>query len=143
VKIYIHCDMEGTSGIWRREQVDSSLPQYAQGRALLMADVDAAVAGAFDGGADEVVVCDTHGGGALLIEQMDRRRLQGRRRLAAALRRKGPPAPSSPTYAMAGTLSAFSTISSEFGEWFECKINSTPYGEIGQGSAYAEALRRA
>ncbi len=64
VKIYILCDMEGTSGIWRREQVDSSSPHYKQGQELLMADVNAAIEGAFEGGATEVIACDTHGGGA-------------------------------------------------------------------------------
>jgi D-amino peptidase len=140
MRIYILCDMEGTSGIWRREQVDRSLPEYRQGRALLMADVDAAVAGAFDGGADEVVVGDTHGGGAnFLVEQMDPRpryETPG----------NGSPLPSiegcaglilTGHHAMAGTLNAFLDHTQSSASWFEYKINGTPYGEIGQETAYA------
>ncbi len=68
MKIYLLCDMEGTSGIWRPEQVRWDAPEYAQGRELLMADVNAAVAGAFEGGAAQVVVCDTPGGGFPLLD---------------------------------------------------------------------------
>ena len=74
MKIYILADMEGTSGIWRMEQVQRSSGSYAEGRELLCADVNAAVAGAFDGGATEVVVGDTHGGGPnFILERMDPR----------------------------------------------------------------------
>ena len=50
MKIFIMTDLEGISGISRKEQVDNS-ERYALER--LMADVNAAIRGAFDGGADE------------------------------------------------------------------------------------------
>ena len=59
-KIYIHTDMEGISGIDRAEIVENS-ERYGIER--LMADVNAAVDGAFLGGATHVTVLDSHGGG--------------------------------------------------------------------------------
>jgi len=141
MKIYIMADMEGTSGIWRREQVDSSSPHYAQGREFLIADVNAAIAGAFDGGATEVIACDTHGGGAnFLIEKMDPRAIY-----------ENPcdfsPLPSldesfaglilTGHHAMAGTLNGFLDHTQSSASWFDYKINGESYGEIGQETAYA------
>jgi len=142
VKIYILCDMEGTSGIWRREQVDSSSPHYQQGRELLMGDVNAAVQGVYEGGATEVVVGDTHGGGPnFLIEKMDPRP------------RYETPSEFSPLpsvtaerfdglilmchHAMAGTLNGFLDHTQSSMSWFDYKINGESYGEIGQETAYA------
>jgi len=59
-KIYIHTDMEGISGIDRAEIVEKS-ERYGIER--LMADTNAAIDGAFLGGADHVTVLDSHGGG--------------------------------------------------------------------------------
>jgi D-amino peptidase len=141
MKIYVLCDMEGTSGIWNREQTDRSSPQYEQGRALLMADVDAAAAGAYAGGATEVVVCDTHGnGGNFRIEQMDPRpRYETPSYLS--------PLPSldesfaglilTGHHAMAGTLNGFLDHTQSSMHWFEYRINGQAYGEIGQETAYA------
>ena len=67
MKIFIMTDLEGISGISRKEQVDNS-ERYALER--LMADVNAAVRGAFDGGADEVYVEDGHGGGRNFIKEL-------------------------------------------------------------------------
>lgn len=70
MKIYISADMEGISGINSPEYVrvgDGRL--YAEGRRLLTGDINAAVAGAFEGGADEVIVADMHGGSNNVIAQ--------------------------------------------------------------------------
>ncbi|MBV9278786.1 MAG: M55 family metallopeptidase [Chloroflexi bacterium] len=58
--MYIVVDMEGISGIATIQQVSLGQPEFAEGRRLLAGDVDAAVAGAFDAGAERVVVCDFH-----------------------------------------------------------------------------------
>ncbi len=68
MKVFVHWDMEGVSGLFRREQVwywEPGVPEpvAAEGRQLLIADVNAATAAALAAGADEVVVCDTHHGG--------------------------------------------------------------------------------
>lgn len=76
MKIFMHWDMEGVSGILSREQVwfweAGVRPEVAEeGRRLLIADVNSAVAAALDAGADEVIVCDTHhGGGNIILDQM-------------------------------------------------------------------------
>ena len=77
MKIYISADMEGISGINSPEYVkvaDGRL--YAEGRRLLTGDINAEVAGAFEGGADEVIVADMHGGSNNVIAQeLDERAL--------------------------------------------------------------------
>ena len=62
-KIYIHTDMEGISGIGKGEMVPNDSADYRYCVERLMADANAAVDGAFLGGADRVTVLDSHGGG--------------------------------------------------------------------------------
>lgn len=67
-------DMEGISGIVNRQQVTRGEPEFQEGRRLLAGDVNAAVAGALDGGATRVVVGDIHASQRNLpIEHMDPR----------------------------------------------------------------------
>lgn len=56
-------DMEGVAGISRWEQVMGGEPLYEEGRRLYTEEINAAVRGAFSGGATEVVVMDCHGAG--------------------------------------------------------------------------------
>jgi len=141
MRIYILCDMEGSSGIWRPEQVRPDAPQYVQGRELLLADVNAAIAGAFEGGASQVVVCDTHGGGAhFLLERMDERARYETPTAASAM-------PSldesfaglilTGHHAMAGTLNGFLDHTMDSSRWFCFRINGQPVGEIGMEAAHA------
>ena len=60
MKIFISADMEGATGITAIEQCDRTRPEYAFGRQMQRHDVLAAVRGALDGGADEVIVNDAH-----------------------------------------------------------------------------------
>ena len=60
MQVYIVVDMEGISGIVNIQQVDIREPAFAEGRELLAGDVNAAIAGAFDAGAERVVVSDFH-----------------------------------------------------------------------------------
>ena len=62
-KIYIHTDLEGISGIDRGEMIQEDSPDHRFCIERLMADTNAAVDGAFLGGADHVTVLDSHGGG--------------------------------------------------------------------------------
>ena len=59
ISVYISADMEGVAAI---SATDDPL-----GRRLMTAEVNAAVAGAFDAGATRVVVNDAHGGHNNLI----------------------------------------------------------------------------
>ncbi len=71
MKVYILVDMEGISGIVRSEQVSGSGSEYEEARYLLTKDVNAAIEGALEGGATEVIVNDLHGarGGCNLIPE--------------------------------------------------------------------------
>jgi D-amino peptidase len=76
MKIYMHWDMEGVSGLFSREQVwfweEGVRPEVAEeGRRLLIADVNSATSAALEAGADQVIVCDTHhGGGNIILSEM-------------------------------------------------------------------------
>lgn len=71
MKLLIAVDMEGATGVVNWEQVDSKTQEYQRFRRLLMSDVNAAVEGALEGGAGEVVVTDGHGSGSnLMIEDL-------------------------------------------------------------------------
>jgi D-amino peptidase len=74
VKILIAADMEGITGVVHWDQVDSSHKEYERFRKLMTGDVNAAIEGAYEGGAEEVVVSDGHGGARnILVEEMDAR----------------------------------------------------------------------
>ncbi|MCW4456829.1 M55 family metallopeptidase [Microbacterium sp. MPKO10] len=62
MKIWISFDMEGVAGIvdWEQCRVGSGEP-YALGQRLLQNEVNAAIEGALDAGATEVVLNDSHG----------------------------------------------------------------------------------
>ena len=76
MKIYMHWDMEGVSGIFTREHVwywEEGTRQHIaeEGRQLLIADVNSAAAAALEAGADELIICDTHhGGGNISLDKM-------------------------------------------------------------------------
>jgi D-amino peptidase len=74
MKIYIRVDLEGVTGVVNYRQVIPGNPEYVVGQKMLMNDLDAAIAGAFDGGASKVLLYDMHyHGNNVLIEQLDRR----------------------------------------------------------------------
>lgn len=76
MRIYVSVDMEGLAGVALRQQISRYLGgrHYQQGRRLVMAEVNAAVAGAFDGGATVVIVHDNHGSSMnMSIEALDPR----------------------------------------------------------------------
>jgi D-amino peptidase len=61
LKVYISADMEGITGVVAAEQTNASSPEYAAARKWMADDVNAAVDGAFRGGASDVIVNDSHG----------------------------------------------------------------------------------
>jgi D-amino peptidase len=60
MKIYISADMEGVNGVVLREHVDPAAREYDMARGWMIAEVNAAIAGAVAGGAAEVIVNDSH-----------------------------------------------------------------------------------
>ena len=74
MKILIAADMEGISGVTTWDQVTAGKPDYPRFCRIMTEDVNAAVRGAFDGGAKEVFVTDGHASGSnILIEELDLR----------------------------------------------------------------------
>ena len=65
MKVYVSVDMEGCAGIVHREQTDPKGFDYELGRTAMAQEANAAVQGAFDAGATEVVVSDSHGGNGM------------------------------------------------------------------------------
>jgi len=61
LKVFISVDMEGISGIVHGDQTTPGTAEYADGRKWMAEDVNAAVEGALEAGATEVVVNDSHG----------------------------------------------------------------------------------
>ncbi len=73
-KVYISVDMEGISGVNGSDQTSAGGAEYGRARKLMAEDANAAIRGAFDAGATEVVVNDSHGGQRnLLPEDLDPR----------------------------------------------------------------------
>ena len=62
MKILISTDIEGVAGVFHPEQVRAGNGEYERARAWMTAEANAAVQGAFAGGADEILVNDSHGG---------------------------------------------------------------------------------
>ena len=152
LKIYMHWDMEGTSGLFRRDQTwyrEKGVPKEVgeEGLKLLMADVNSASAAALKAGADRVIVCDTHGGGGnLRLDQMlddprimyhprSRGQVNGVLRwmpdldTASGLMLMG-------HHAKAGTEHAFLPHTNNL-EWVDFRINGQSVGEIGIEGCYA------
>lgn len=74
MKILIAADMEGISGVVHWDQVDSSHSEYQRARIWMTNDVNSAIRGVFEAGADEVLVTDGHANGMnLLVEELDPR----------------------------------------------------------------------
>lgn len=135
MKIYIAVDMEGVSGVNSPEHVKTDGRLYAEGRRLLTREVNAAVAGAFDAGADEVIVADMHGGSNnLLTEDVDSR---------ALLLVGAPHAPRLPFldgevdgmallgyHAMAGTRLANLEHTMTSAAWHSFRVNGEAWGEV-------------
>jgi len=77
VRVHIISDIEGVAGVTKGEQGDGGEPLYEEARRLYTEEINAAVRGAKDGGATEIVVMDCHGAGkgwsfnSLLPEQLD------------------------------------------------------------------------
>src|SRR5204862_1862430 len=60
-KVFISVDMEGVAGVATLDQIVRGGSGYPRAQELMTEEANAAIRGAFDGGADEVVVNDSHG----------------------------------------------------------------------------------
>jgi D-amino peptidase len=141
MRIYIHTDLEGVSGIDHGDMVPSGSPDYRRCQELLMGDVNAAVDGAFAGGADEVTVLDSHGGGGnFLLEMLDPRAQNDTKpnghwwgimdESCDATFFVG-------AHAMAGTMNGFLDHTQSSVSWYNYWINGRRVGELGQWALVA------
>jgi D-amino peptidase len=77
MRVHVISDMEGVSGITRKEQTNAGEALFEEGRKLYTEDINAAVRGAKAAGATEIVVLDCHGAGggfsfnSLIPEELD------------------------------------------------------------------------
>jgi D-amino peptidase len=72
--ILVAMDIEGVAGVWRPEQTQAGNGDYERARRWMTQEADAAVRGAFAGGAGAVLVNDSHGHfGNLLADEIDPR----------------------------------------------------------------------
>ena len=67
MKIYISADMEGVAGVVNREQLATDGFEFQQFRKFMTEEVNAAIEGAREAGATEIVVSDSHGTGLNLL----------------------------------------------------------------------------
>ena len=71
MQVFISVDMEGISGLVRWPDVSADGIDFERNRVLMTQDANAAVRGAFDAGATEVVVEENHGAIDLCVLRMD------------------------------------------------------------------------
>jgi D-amino peptidase len=87
MKLFISADIEGISGVATGQQLKTP-SEYQRFRKLMTQDVNAAIEGAYSGGATEVVVADGHGNMSnIFIEDLDTRAtlVQGSNRVMCQL----------------------------------------------------------
>jgi D-amino peptidase len=139
MKVYMMTDIEGVSGVRTIEEAQTGSAKYEAARKFLCSDVNAAVAGAFDGGATEVIVRDGHGGGFnFLLELMDTRAWYtgpGSPVWCPGLDETVNAAFFIGAHAMAGTPSAFLEHTQSSASWLCYSVNGRAMGEQGQFGA--------
>ena len=141
MRIYIHTDLEGVTGILRADQVPSKGEEFGGSCEKLMLDVNAAVAGAFDGGATDVTVLDSHGGGGnFLLDRLDERAENDTKpngRWWGILDEGYDGTLFIGAHAMAGTINAFLDHTQSSASWFNYYLNGRRCGELAQWAAVA------
>ncbi len=143
MKVVIMTDLEGVSGVDDPIQVqDEAGEGYRFAVERLMADLNAAVEGAYEGGATEVFVVDGHGDGNNFIHEKLHEKAKQisisewqeliRSRTVGAYMEIG-------CHAMAGTLNGFFDHTQSWDTWHNYYVNGERMGEIGQGAVFVGA----
>jgi D-amino peptidase len=70
MKVFISADIEGVAGVVIPAHGQPGNPEYERARRLMTAEVNATIAGAFDGGARSVLVNDSHGPQVNLLPEL-------------------------------------------------------------------------
>jgi D-amino peptidase len=153
LKLFMNCDMDGSPGIFTREQAwywePGARPEVGREACeLFTADINNASEAALSAGATDLIVCDTHHGGGNLIQEKllrdpritylyrsvgiengVRRWMPGLNETIAGLLLPG-------HHAKTGTEGAFLPHTWNF-EWLDFTINGQSVGEIGIEACYA------
>jgi len=119
------------------ESVFRGDPCFEAAYAELAKDMNAAIAGAFDGGADTVIALDGHGPQGLDWSLIDERAVRGDNKFLNELMKPFDALFFVGCHAMAGTQNAFLDHTQNSRAWFEYKLNGRPTGEIGQAGVWA------
>jgi D-amino peptidase len=142
MKVYISADIEGICGVVALDHTRRDGRDYSIARTLMAKEVNAAAEGAFEGGASEVVVNDSHGSKInLILEELDER-------LTII---SGSPKPLSMMqgidecdaaffvgyHSRAGTLDAVMDHTYNGRVVYNAQVNNTPMGECGINAALA------
>ena len=61
MKIFISADIEGVCGVFHTRQTGENSSEYERAKKLLTEEVNAAIEGALEAGAEEILVNDSHG----------------------------------------------------------------------------------
>ena len=144
MKIYIHTDLEGVSGIDNMEMMDREHPRHMEARENLMGDLNAAVDGAFAGGADHVTVLDSHGGGSnFILDMLDKRAendTKPNKKWWGIMDESYDATFFIGAHAMAGTINGFLDHTQSSRSWFNYSVNGRNMGELGQWATIAGAF---
>ena len=141
MRVIIMTDLEGISLVNSIDMMDQETDGYRFACQRLIEDVNAAVQGASDAGADEIFVVDGHGGGCNFPEgKLDPRATQVRNfsndpslfNGCVAYMEIG-------LHAKPGTLNGFLDHVQNSRKWYNYYINGKTYGELAQGAAYCGA----
>lgn len=141
--VFISIDMEGIAGVAHLQQVMRGSDDFPASRELMTEEANAAVAGAFDGGATAVVVNDSHGDMYnLLAERMDPRAelLIGSPKELSMMQGFGPEVDVAlfvGYHAAAGTQAAVLDHTYSGRLFYEVRVNGEPVTETELNAAFA------
>ena len=140
MKVIIMTDLEGISLVDSIDMMDQSTEGYRFACERLIADTNAAVQGAVDAGADEIIVFDGHGGGYNFpAGKLDPRAKQFRNFNEPGLFDGCVAYLGIGLHAKPGTINGFLDHVQNSRKWFNYYINGKTYGELAQAAAYCGA----
>ena len=141
VKLYVHTDLEGISGIDSMDMIERTGQRYRQCCEYLMADLNAAIDGAFAAGAAHVAVLDSHGGGNnFIVELLDKRAeldTRPNKKWWGVLDGAYGGTFFIGAHAMAGTQNGFLEHTQSSQSWHDYRINGRRMGELAQWAIVA------
>ncbi len=143
MKIFVSADMEGISGVAYAALLTQEGREYERARKLMTSDVNAAIEGALEAGAEEIVVNDSHGHMQNLIpEELNERALLVRGSSKPLSMMEGIDESFDGVFfigyhAKRGTRLGFMEHSFSSSIVSDITINGEPVGEIGVNSALA------